>query len=147
MPRREDIESELAGARFFTRLDANSGFHQIPRRDETSTICTFATPFGRYLFLRLPFGVASAPEVFQKALSEIFETLPGVRVYVDDVIMWGATRQEHDERLRAVLEAAQKAGLIFNADKCSIGARASFLLATLLRQAAYAQILPWSALC
>nr|XP_054930745.1 uncharacterized protein LOC129386661 [Dermacentor andersoni] len=59
MPRREDIEAELAGATVFTRLDANSGFHQIPLDNETSRIGTFATPFGRYRFLRLPFGIAS----------------------------------------------------------------------------------------
>lgn len=77
MPRREDIEAEIAGAVFFSRLDANSGFHQIPLDDETSRICTFTTPFGRYRFLRLPFGIASASEVFQKAMSQIFDAIAG----------------------------------------------------------------------
>lgn len=121
MPRREDIEAELAGATIFSRLDATSGFHQIPLHEETSKICTFATLFGRYRFLRLPFGIASASEVFQKTVGQIFESIPGVRVYVDDILIWGATRDEHDERLRAVLEAALKAGLTLNAAKCDIG--------------------------
>nr|XP_037274126.1 uncharacterized protein K02A2.6-like [Rhipicephalus microplus] len=87
MPSRDDIESELAGAQYFSRLDANAGFHQIPLDEATSRICTFATPFGRYRFLRLLFGISSAGEVFQKTLTEMFERLLGVRVYVDDVLI------------------------------------------------------------
>lgn len=66
MLRREDIESELAGARFFTRLDANSGFHQIPLHKEMSRISPFATPFGRYRFLRLPFSIDSAQKCLER---------------------------------------------------------------------------------
>lgn len=121
MPCREDIEADLADAKFFSWLDANAGFHQIALDKQLSKICTFATPFGRYRFLRLPFGIASASEVFQKALNEVFDGLAGVRVYVEDVLIWGGTRAEHDERLRRALETAEKAGLIFNASKCRFG--------------------------
>lgn len=118
LPSREEIEAELAGAVMFTKLDANSGFHQIPLDEDTSKICTFSTPFGRYRFLRLPFGIASAPEVFQKAMTEVFENLPGTRVYVDDILIWGASKEQHDQRLRAALMAARKAGLTLNKEKC-----------------------------
>lgn len=64
LSRREDIEAELRGAQFFTTLDAKAGSHQIPLDNDTSRICTFGSPFGRYKFLRLLFGIASAPEVF-----------------------------------------------------------------------------------
>nr|XP_037288681.1 uncharacterized protein K02A2.6-like [Rhipicephalus microplus] len=121
IPSREDIESELAGAQYFSRLDANAGFHQIPLDEATSRICTFATPFGRYRFLRLPFGISSASEVFQKTLTEMFEGLPGVRVYVDDVLIWGDSKEEHDERVMAVLRRAQEEGLTFNPAKCVFG--------------------------
>lgn len=117
MPRREDIEAELAGATIFSRIDATSGFHKIPLHEETKKLCTFATPFGRYRFLRLPFGIGSASEVFQKTVGQNFESIPGVRLYVNDSLIWGATRVQHDKRLRAVLEAALKAGLTFNAAK------------------------------
>lgn len=118
LPRREDIESDLAGATVFTTLDAKAGFHQVPLDPSSSEICTFGTPFGRYCFLRLPFGIASAPEVFQRVLSEIFEGIEGVRVYIDDILIWGRDQAEHDERLLRVLEAARKAGLTFNRNKC-----------------------------
>lgn len=76
-------------------------------------------PVGRYRFLRLPFGISSASEVFQKTLTQIFEGLPGVHVYVDDVLIWGNSKQQHDERLRAALKRAEEAGLTFNREKCA----------------------------
>lgn len=118
LPKREDIQAELAGARFFSTLDANSGFHQIPLDESTAKICTMGTPFGRYHYLRLPFGIASAPEVFQKTMTDIFEGLAGVRVYIDDILVWGRTRKEHDERLRSVLKRAEQQHLTFNLGKC-----------------------------
>lgn len=118
LPRREEIEADLAHAAYFSRLDANSGFHQIPLDDGTSRICTFSTPFGRYRFLRLPFGLASAPEVFQRTMSYLLDGLPGVRVYIDDVLIWGATLAEHDQRLHGVLTAIQAEGLTLNFEKC-----------------------------
>ncbi|XP_037565227.2 uncharacterized protein K02A2.6-like [Dermacentor silvarum] len=121
LPRREDMEGELAGATIFSCLDANSGFHQIALDEQTSKICTFATPFGRYRYLRLPFGIASAPEIFQRTMTQVFEGLPGVHVYIDDILVWGANKQEHDQRLIAVMKAAEKAGLTFNAKKCRFG--------------------------
>lgn len=99
MPCREDIEAELANAKFFSRLDANSGYHQIPLDETASRVCTFGTPFGRYRFLRLPFGISSSPEVFQQIMTEVFDGLEGVRVYVDDVLVWGRSKEEHDKRL------------------------------------------------
>lgn len=117
MPKREDIEDELAGAKYFSRRDANSGFLQIPLDEDTSAICTFGTPFGRYQFLRLQFGIASAPEVFQKTLSEIFDPSPGVRAYIDDILIWGSTKEEHNSRLKNALQLASRAGLTFNAAK------------------------------
>ncbi|KAK8777878.1 hypothetical protein V5799_020780 [Amblyomma americanum] len=121
----------LAGAKFFSHLDANAGFHQIPLDEQSSKMCTFATPFGRYRFLRLPFGLASASEVFQKALNEVFDGIPGVRVYVDDVLIWGATRAEHDQRLRSALKAAE-AGLTFNASKCKFGVQEVLFLGDII---------------
>lgn len=68
MSKREDIETEIARAKYFSHLDANSGFPKIPFVKATSTICTFDVPFEPYHSLSLPFGIASAPEVFKKKL-------------------------------------------------------------------------------
>ena len=73
--------SLFAGAKVFSKLNANSGFRQIPLDEESSYLITFITPFGRFRFLRLPFGIASAPENFQRRMSHVLEGLPGV-IYV-----------------------------------------------------------------
>ena len=75
---RKYIEQMAAGAKIFSVLEAQSAFWQI-RLDEAK-LCTFNTPFGRYRFTRLPFGIKSAPEVFQRAVSQMLENVPKVDV-------------------------------------------------------------------
>lgn len=121
IPKREEITSEMAGARYFTKLDASQGFWQLKLDESSTKYCTFNTPFGRYCFLRLPFGIISASEIFHRAMEHIIESLQGVRVYVDDIIIWGSTAQEHEERLVKVLERVRKYGLKLNKSKCQFG--------------------------
>ena len=88
---------QLAGAKVLSKLDANSGFWQIPLSRESIPLTTFITPYGRY-FNRLPFGITSAPAHFQRRMSEVLGDLEGVVGMVDDVLVHGRS-QEHDERL------------------------------------------------
>jgi len=118
LPSREEITAQFAGAKHFSKLDASSGFWQIELDDESSRLCTFITPFGRYRFLRLPFGICSAPEVFHKIVHNMFSHIQGVNTMMDDVVIWGSTQEEHDTRLKEVLEIARKANLKLNRDKC-----------------------------
>ncbi len=90
IPTREEIISEMAGAKFFTKLDASQGFWQLKLHKDSKRYCIFKTPFGRYSFLRMPFGISSAPEVFHRAMEHIIEGIEGVRVYVDDIVLWGS---------------------------------------------------------
>ena len=78
LPTLEELTMEMSEACYFTKLDASSGFWQVPLDLESSKLCTFATPFGRYRFKRLPFCIKSAPEVFQKIIHKHFGDLPGV---------------------------------------------------------------------
>ena len=80
-------------------------------------LTTFITPFGRFCFKRLPFGVISANEVYQKRMSAILEGLEGVVCLINDVLMFGKDQQEHDIRLYAVLKRMLNAKIILN-DKC-----------------------------
>lgn len=121
IPTREEIISEMSGARYFTKLDASQGFWQLKLDESSTKYCTFNTPFGRHCFLRLPFGIKSAPEIFHKAMEQIIEGLEGVRVYIDDIIIWGSTAEEHNERLCRVMERIQKYGLKLNKSKCEFG--------------------------
>ncbi|RXN33947.1 retrotransposon-like family member retr-1 [Labeo rohita] len=113
----------MAGAKFFTKLDASQGFWQLKLHKDSTKYCTFNTPFGRYSFLRMPFGISSAPEVFHRAMEHIIEGIDGVRVYVDDIVLWGSTIEQHNKRLMEVLQQMQNYGLKLNKDKCQFGAK------------------------
>ncbi|XP_061876955.1 uncharacterized protein K02A2.6-like [Entelurus aequoreus] len=121
IPTREEIISEMSGASYFTKLDASQGFWQLKLSESSTMYCTFNTPFGRHCFLRLPFGIKSAPEIFHRAMEQIIEGLDGVRVYIDDIIIWGSTAQEYNERLNRVMERIKKYGLKLNKSKCEFG--------------------------
>ncbi|KAL0867464.1 hypothetical protein ABMA27_008251 [Loxostege sticticalis] len=120
LPSLDEIVSNLSGAKYFSTLDAYSGFWQVAL-DESSSLCTFNTPFGRYKFLRMPYGICSASEVFHKKIYENFDDIEGVCMYIDDLLIFGRTRIEHDERLKKVLERCRKINLKLNKDKCKFG--------------------------
>eukprot|EP00731_Ephydatia_muelleri_P017556 Em0010g654a len=118
LPCVEQILAQLSGAKVFSKLDANSGFWQIKLSESSSPLTTFITPFGRFCFQRLPFGITSAPEIFQKRMSEILLGLDGVVCMMDDVLIFGPNQEIHDMRLKAVLQRVRSAGVTLNRDKC-----------------------------
>ena len=113
----EDL-AQFAGSRVFTKLDARSGFWQIPLSKESRKLTTFLTPFGRYCMNRLPFGISSASEVFQRAMAEILQDEEGVICHIDDIIIHAPDKATHDKRVRNVMKRLQEAGLTLN-EKCS----------------------------
>ncbi|XP_045771856.1 uncharacterized protein K02A2.6-like isoform X2 [Maniola jurtina] len=114
IPTIDIVRSKLHGASYFSTLDASSGFWVICLDTESSMLCTFNTPFGRYRFKRLPFGINCAPEIFHRIMTETFGVLPGVMVYADDILVYGKDSQEHDENLQRVFKKAQEVNLKFN---------------------------------
>ena len=118
LPTIETTLGKLAGARYFSRLDANSGFWQIKLSEKSRPLTTFITPWGRYCFNVLPFGISSGSEKFQKSMSQILEGLDGVECNIDDILIYGRSQEEHDERLEAVLNRLSNANVTFNAQKC-----------------------------
>ena len=121
LPTLEDITTRLSGARVFTKLDANHGYWQIPLSEESQLLTTFNSAFGRYCFIRMPFGIKSAQEVFQKRMSQLLGDLPGVETDIDDILVWGTNQEEHDSRLTAVLKRCEEINLTLNKDKCLFG--------------------------
>ncbi|GBM63219.1 Uncharacterized protein K02A2.6 [Araneus ventricosus] len=117
IPSAEDIISRLEGKKLFTVLDLKDGFWQVPLDNESSDLCTFNTPHGRYKFNVLPFGIASAPEVFQKRNERLFGDIDGVEVYFDDIIVTGTDKVTHDAALTEVLKRAEASNIKFNANK------------------------------
>ena len=118
LPAVEQTLAQLAGAKVFSKLDANSGFGQIPLSPESALLTRFITPFGRFCFHRLPFGITSAPEHFKRQMSEILSGLDGTVCLMDDILVHGKNPEEHDQRLNQVLLRLQEAGLTLNQGKC-----------------------------
>ena len=118
LPAVEQTLAQLAGAQVFTKLDANSGFWQIPLSHDSALLTTFLTPFGRYCFHRLPFGITSMPEHFQRHMSIVLDGLEGVVCLMDDILVYGKMHDEHDERLLKVLQHLEIARVTLNKEKC-----------------------------
>ena len=104
LPQVDDAPAKLSEAKVFIKFNANSGFWQIPLSEESKPLTTFITPLGSYSFNKLPFGISSAPEHFQKRMSHIITGLNGVICLVNDVLIFGQTKEEHDSRLSMLLE-------------------------------------------
>ena len=116
----EEIVAHTPNAKIFSVLDASSDFWQIQLDNESARLCTFNTPFGRYMFKRLPFGISSAQDVFQRIMSEIFQDIEGVEVLVDDILVWTETEEQHDRILNEVLSRARSRNLKLNIEKSQI---------------------------
>lgn len=120
MPSVEQIIAQIGPAKFFTKLDANSGYFQMKLDQESMLLTTFLTQMGRFAFNRLPLGITSAPEIFTLKIQSELQDLPGVLVMMDDLLVCGETLEQHDQRLKSVMERLQKIGLTLNADKCQV---------------------------
>ena len=118
LPSVEHSLGQLEGAKIFSKLDANSGFWQIPLSKESTLLTTFITPYGRYCFNRLCFGISSAPEHFQRRMSQLLEGLDGVVCQMDDILVHAETQEQHDARLLAVLKRLELAGVTLKREKC-----------------------------
>ena len=120
IPTLEEISHKFHGARFFSKLDAQHGYWAIHLDKDSSKLTTFNTPFGRYRFLRLPFGLNVSQDVFQHRMDQILEQCPGTLGISDEVCVFGKTEEEHDRNLINLLEVSAKKGLVFNSGKCFI---------------------------
>ncbi|MES9973437.1 MAG: reverse transcriptase domain-containing protein, partial [Candidatus Thiodiazotropha sp.] len=104
LPTLDDILPDLAQAKYFTKVDLSSAFWHVPLDDQSSYTTTFATPYGRYRWTRLPFGLCVSSEIFQKRLLQAIEGLPGTTCVADDVLIYGATAEEHDKHVQQFLQ-------------------------------------------
>ena len=118
MPTVEETLGSLTEGSVFSKLDANSGFYQIVLNPESAKLTTFVAPFGRYMFKRLPFGISSAPEYFQRRMDKELSGLEGVKCRIDDIPVMGRDQAEHDQRLKQVLDRLVERKLTLNLEKC-----------------------------
>ena len=123
LPRIDESLDALQGACFFSTMDLASGYHQVEVEEDDKPKTAFTTPFGLFEFNRMPFGLCSAPSTFQRLMTSgmndlLFQIL---LVYLDDILVYSRTFQEHLERLRLVLMRLREMGLKLNPQKCKFG--------------------------
>lgn len=120
VPRVEDALTCLSGSKWFSVLDLRSGYYQIPLSDADKEKTAFTCPAGFYQFERMPQGICGAPATFQRVMERTVGdmNLLEVLVYLDDVIVFGRTLEEHEQRLLKVLDRLKEEGLKLSLDKC-----------------------------
>ena len=121
LPVLDDVLPELTSACEFSVCDLKSGYLHCELDHESSLLTTFATPFGRFRWLRLPFDLKVSSKIFQKRLHQALEGLEGVRCIADDVIVWGRSNEEHDARVSLFLQRCSEIGISLNKEKCRFG--------------------------
>lgn len=125
MPKIEDILTALEGAKFFSTLDAASGYWQIPVKEEHKKYTAFATRSGLYEWNRMPFGLRNSGATFQRTLNILFTGLNWniCMIYVDDILIYSKTWEEHMVNLRKVFVTLRKGGISLKPSKCFFGCK------------------------
>ena len=118
MPTVDDILMRLNEATVFSKLDLNSGYHQLELDEQSRNITTFSTHVGLRRYKRLNFGVTSSAEIFQNHIAEIISDIPGVLNTSDDILIYGKTQEEHDRTLKKVFTRLKEKNLTLNRIKC-----------------------------
>lgn len=121
LPKPTDLMACLTGGVCFSKLDLTSAYQQMLLDDDSARLVTVNTHQGLYEYNRLPFGVASAPAVFQRAMDMILRGIPQVICYLDDILVTGKTVLEHHEHLAEVLKRLQEYGIHLKKEKCQFG--------------------------
>ena len=133
MPKVEDIFSKLNGATYFTTLDLHAGYHHIPLDNSSIPKTAFNSPFRKYEYVKVPFGLAQAPDYFQELMTGILKDFPFAIAYLDDIIIFSQTPQEHLSHIDMVFEKLKSANLSMKKSKCSFFSKEIQYLGHILR--------------
>ena len=123
MPKVEHIFSKLNGATYFTILDVCAGYHHIPLDKSSISKTAFNSPFWKYEYVKVPFGLTQAPAYFQELMTGILKDFPFAITYLDDIIIFSKTPQEHLSHICMVFEKLKSANLSMKKSKCSFSQR------------------------
>ena len=124
MPTVEEVAHEFTNSHYFTKLDACHGYWSLVLDEESSLLTTFNSPFGRYCFLHLPFGLVCSQDIFQKKMDQFLKECPRCIGTANDITIHGHTEAEHDAHLQNLMQVACKYGIVFNPQKSHVKAPA-----------------------
>jgi len=116
----QELQDRVQGSRYFTKMDLKNGFNLIRIREGDEWKTAFRTRYGLYEFNVMPFGLTNAPSTFQDMMNHILSDVLdiGVLAYMDDILVYAKTEEEHDGLVKNVLERLQKNGLAISPEKC-----------------------------
>lgn len=117
----DDIIDDIVKARYFSKLDLLQGYYQVTFSERAKTISALVTPTGLYEFTVLPFGIRNAPATFPWLMNFLTADLEGVRCYLDDLVVWSSSWEDHLVRLRALFSTLAEANLTVNLKKSEFG--------------------------
>jgi len=120
LPRIDDLLDTLQGAKYFSSMDLLQGFYQLPIKESDKEKTAFKTPFGLYHFKVVSMGLSNAPSVFQRVMNHIFKDFIGkfVAIYLDDILIYSKTQEEHLQHIKLVLQRIEEYGLSLKTTKC-----------------------------
>ena len=131
----EELIEATGNATIISKLDMAKGYYQVKVREEEIHKTAFVCHRGKFVFTRMPFGVKNAPAIFHTLMEEVLQDLGGfVRAYMDDLIIFSKSRQEHQNHIKRVLQALQTAGLTANPSKCQWGGKQLLFLGHIVGQ-------------
>nr|GFC29158.1 RNA-directed DNA polymerase homolog [Tanacetum cinerariifolium] len=119
-PRIDDLFDQLQGAMHFYKIDLRSGYHQLRVKEQDISKTTFRTRYGHYEFLVMPFGLTIAPAIFLDLMNRVFHEFLDkfVIVFIDDILVFSKSKEEHDDHLRTVLQILRQEKLYAKFSKC-----------------------------
>ena len=123
MPKVEDIFSQLNGAKYFSTLDLRAGYHHIGLTADSIPKTAFTSLFGKYEYVKVPFGLAQAPAYFQELMTGVLKDLPFAMAYLDNIIIYSSTLEEHLQHIKTVFEKLRHAKLSMKLSKCHFFAK------------------------
>ena len=121
LPRVDDLIDEVGQAKFITKIDLLNGYYQVPLTENAQQISAFITPFGLFHYLVAPFGMRNCPATFQRAMNNLTQGLEGVAVYIDDVLLFSNSWEEHLAQLAELHRRLQEARLTVKLAKSRFG--------------------------
>ncbi|KAA3460519.1 DNA/RNA polymerases superfamily protein [Gossypium australe] len=125
LPRIDDLFDQLKGAAVFSKIDLRSGYHQLKVKEADIHKTAFRTRYGHYEFLVMPFGLTNAPAAFMDMMNRVFQQYLDqfVVVFIDDILVYSRTEEEHDAHLRVVLQILREKQLYAKFSKCEFWLR------------------------
>ena len=121
IPKIEDLYTNLVGGKMFSTLDLSNAYLQMPLEEESKNLTTINTSRGLFKYNRLCFGIAAAPAIFQRVMDSLLQGLNMVCGYLDDILITGKDKEEHDKNVNMVLKRLDMAGIRVRSEKCTFG--------------------------